>query len=280
MGPLPNRHPPEPGMQALSGRRILITRARHQADALAQALESHGAAVLAVPAIRIEPPTSWNALDAALQTLEQYDWLVLTSVNGVESFAARLRMLAETKLSGSQLLLPPARGLRVAAMGPATARALEAQGIAVDVIPEQYVAESLAASLRNRVFGQRILLVRAKVARDVLPAELEKVGARVDIVEAYQTVVPQESSVALRRIFSVPGQAPDAVTFTSSSTVTNFWRLLEESGLVWPPPLAAASIGPVTSRTLLAHGIEPVIEARVYTIPGLVDALCEWYERH
>ncbi len=266
-------------MQALSGRRILITRARHQADVLARALESHGAAVLAVPAIRIDPPASWDSLDDALKALDQYDWLVLTSVNGVEALGARMRALAGTRLTGGRLLLPPERGLRVAAMGPATARALEAQGIAVDVIPEQYVAESLAASLREQVFGKRVLLVRAKVARDVLPAELEKAGARVDIAEAYETVVPQESSAALRRIFALRDQGPDAVTFTSSSTVTNFWRLLDESGIVWPPSLAAASIGPVTSRTLLAHGIEPVIEARTYTIPGLVEALCEWYRR-
>ncbi len=275
--PLQPLHKAGRSMQALNGRRILITRARHQADALAQALEAHGAEVLAVPAIRIVPPASWDALDHALQALDTYDWLVLTSVNGVESLAARMRVLAGSRLAGARLVFPPVRGLRVAAMGPATARALEAEGITVDVVPEQYVAESLVASLRDRVFGQRVLLVRAKVARDVLPAELERAGARVDTVEAYETVVPQESSAALRSIFAAGAHAPDAVTFTSSSTVTNFWRLLAEAGLAWPPSLAAASIGPITSRTLLAHGIEPVIEARTYTIPGLVEALCEWY---
>lgn len=266
-------------MRALDGRRILITRARHQAAALAEALELQGAAVLAVPAISIQPPASWQPLDDALQRLGQYDWLVLTSVNGVQSLVTRLRTLASQRLEGARLLFPPARGLRVAAMGPATARALEEQGVPVEVIPEQYVAESLAASLRDRVFGQRVLLVRAKVARDILPAELERAGARVDVVEAYETAVPPESSAALRRIFSPEMQAPDAVTFTSSSTVTNFFRLLAEAGLSWHPAVAAASIGPVTSRTLLAHGIEPVIEAREYTIPGLVDALCVWYCR-
>jgi uroporphyrinogen-III synthase len=266
-------------MRALDGRRILITRARHQAAALAEALELQGAAVLAVPAISIQPPASWQPLDDALQRLGQYDWLVLTSVNGVQSLVTRLRTLASQRLEGARLLFPPERGLRVAAMGPATARALEEQGVPVEVIPEQYVAESLAASLRDRVFGQRVLLVRAKVARDILPAELERAGARVDVVEAYETVVPPESSAALRRIFSPEMQAPDAVTFTSSSTVTNFFRLLAEADLSWHPAVAAASIGPVTSSTLLAHGIEPVIEAREYTIPGLVDALCVWYGR-
>lgn len=265
-------------MKPLTGKKILITRARHQAQALAEALETLGAEVCAIPAIEIVPPDSYDALDAALLDARKYQWLILTSANGVEVLVERLQLLA------SRTLLPPGRGwnsadsISIAAMGPATARALEAHGLPADVVPEKFVAESLVEALRDQVFGQNVLLVRAKVARDVLPVELARAGAAVDVVDAYQTVVPAASCAALRQVFDRPGHLPDAVTFTSSSTVTNFFRLLEEAGVPgWPASMAAASIGPITSRTLLEHGIEPAVEAMEYTIPGLVGALCRWY---
>jgi uroporphyrinogen-III synthase len=167
--------------------------------------------------------------------------------------------------------------LKVAAIGPATARALGAVGLHVDEIPKQSIAESLAESLRDQVRGKNILLVRAKVARDVLPEELRNAGATVDVVDAYQTVVPATSADDLQRLFVASGQMPDAVTFTSSSTVTNFFRLLHEANIpAWPTAVAAASIGPITSQTLRHHGIEPAVEATNYTIPGVVEALCRW----
>jgi uroporphyrinogen-III synthase len=266
-------------MMPLAGRRLLITRARHQAAALSTALEEKGADVLAVPAIEVVPPDSYGPLDSALGNLTKYQWLILTSVNGVEVLAQRLKLLSRTMLSplaGSGA----SRSLGIAAMGPATARALEAHGLAVDVVPAKYVAESLVEALRDHVAGQNVLLVRAKIARDIVPVELENAGAHVDVVDAYQTVVPAASCAALREILERPSALPDAVTFTSSSTVTNFFRLLAETGASgWPASVAAASIGPITTRTLLAHGIEPVVEATEYTIPGLVDALCRWYAR-
>ncbi|MHB1675161.1 MAG: uroporphyrinogen-III synthase [Acidobacteriaceae bacterium] len=256
-------------MRPLTGRKILITRARHQAQSLATALEENGAAVIAIPAIEIIPPDSYGALDAALWNAQKYQWLVVTSVNGAEVLAQRLNALGV----GSGVL----DSLKIAAIGPATARALGELGLHVDEVPKQSIAESLVESLREQVSGQNVLLVRAKVARDVLPDELRKAGATVDVVDAYQTVVPATSADDVRLLFAAPSRLPDAVTFTSSSTVTNFFRLLHEANIAaWPTGVAAASIGPVTSQTLRQHGIEPAVEATEYTIPGLVAALCRW----
>ncbi len=256
-------------MKPLAGRKILITRARHQAQSLATALEENGAAVIAIPAIEIIPPDSYDALDAALWNAQKYRWLVVTSVNGAEVLAQRLRSLGV----GSGVL----DSLKIAAIGPATARALGELGLHVDEVPKQSIAESLVESLRPQVSGQNVLLVRAKVARDVLPEELRKAGATVDVVDAYQTMVPATSADDVRLLFAAPSRLPDAVTFTSSSTVTNFFRLLHEANIAaWPIGVAAASIGPITSQTLRQHGIEPAVEATEYTIPGLVAALCRW----
>ncbi len=257
-------------MKPLAGRKILITRARHQAHSLAATLEEKGAEVLAIPAIEIVPPDSFAALDAALLDAARYVWLVVTSVNGADVLADRLKALG--------LSVDVLSSVNIAVIGPATGRSMVAHGLHVDLTPKQAVAESLVESLlQEPITGQHILLVRAKVARDVLPEELRKAGATVDIVDAYQTVVPAASREALRQVFLEPSRLPDVVTFTSSSTVTNFLRLLQEAGIPgWPAKVAAASIGPITSQTLRDHGIEPIIEATEYTTPGLVAALCRW----
>lgn len=256
-------------MKPLAGRRILITRARHQAQSLASALEEKGATVVAIPAIEIVPPDSYDALDAALWNARRYQWLVVTSANGAEVLAERLSVL--------KLRIAALDVLKIAAIGPATARALGEMGLHVDEVPKQAIAESLVESLRDQVSGKNVLLVRAKVARDVLPEELRSAGAIVDVVDAYQTVVPTTSADDLRLIFAAASRMPDVVTFTSSSTVTNFFRLLHEANVsAWPTAMAAASIGPITSQTLRHHGIEPAVEATEYTIPGVVEALCRW----
>ncbi len=256
-------------MKPLVGRRILITRARHQAQGLTTALEAEGAEVLAIPAIEIVPPDSYAALDHALRNAHTYQWLILTSVNGVEVLVQRLQALAVSRAA--------LQDIKIAAIGPATARALAAHGFSVATVPKEYVAESLVDALRNQVAGQNVLLVRARVARDVIPAELDKAGAMVNVVDAYQTVVPAASCDALRNVFADSKNLPDAITFTSSSTVTNFFRLLHQAGFSeWPTGMAAISIGPITSRTLREHGIDPVAEAGEYAIPGLVAALCRW----
>ena len=246
--------------------RILVGRARHQASALSTELRNLGAQVLEIPFIEIRQPRSFKPLDSALKNLGDYDWLILTSVNGVEAMWARMRKLKLTRKS--------LQHVHIAAIGPATKKAIEQRGVKVDVVPKEYVAESVVRSLRRRVQGKRVLLVRAKVARDVIPRELRRAGARVDVVEAYETVVPQSSRVRLRAALKNPRRRPHVITFTSSSTVRNFMTLLGNSR-VHPSldGILTASIGPVTSSTLRELGLGVGVEAKEFTIPGLVDAI-------
>lgn len=248
----------------LSGVRILVGRARHQAGALSGELRKLGATVLEIPFIEIRQPRSFKPLDSALQTLDGYDWLILTSANGVEAMWKRLSKLRLTR---------NLKRLRVAAIGPATKKAMEQHGVKVDVVPKEYVAESVVRSLRRRVHGKRVLLVRAKVARDVIPRELRTAGAHVDVVKAYETVVPQSSRTRLRSALQNPRRRPHVVTFTSSSTVRNFAALLGARQTAGLDEIQLASIGPVTSSTLRELGLRVHITARKFTIPGLVEAI-------
>jgi uroporphyrinogen-III synthase len=250
--------------QPLSGVRVLVGRARHQASALSSELRKLGATVIEIPFIEIRKPRSFKPLDSALMSLATYDWLVLTSVNGVEAMWERLAKLHLTKTSFMHL--------GIAAIGPATRKAIEQRGGKVDVVPEEYVAESVVHSLRRRVKGKRVLLVRAKVARDVIPRELRRAGAEVDVVEAYETVVPQSSRVRLRSLLGNPRRRPHVVTFTSSSTVRNFMALLGPTKASIQG-VRLVSIGPVTSSTLRELGLRVDLEASEFTIPGLVAAI-------
>jgi uroporphyrinogen-III synthase len=247
--------------------RVLVGRARHQASALSTGLRSQGAKVLEIPFIEIRRPRSYQPLDSALKNLDQYDWLILTSVNGVEALWARVKHLRLTKKHF--------RHLRLAAIGPATKKAIEQHGLKVHVVPQQYVAESVVESLGGQGRGKRILLARARVARDVIPRELRKLGARVDVVEAYETVVPVRSRARLRTVFRQTKSRPDVVTFTSSSTVRNFAALLGKSRKL--DGMRFASIGPVTSATLRELGLKVDVEAKKYTIPGLIKAIREYF---
>jgi uroporphyrinogen-III synthase len=305
--------------QSLSGIRVLVGRARHQAGALSSELRRRGAEVIEIPFIEIRNPNSFQPLDAALKNLRSYDWLILTSVNGVEAMWERLEKLGllrnPSKARVFKRATPPhgrdfrrAVGLSngnsalsaevplpgIAAIGPATKKAIEQRGVRVDVVPQEYVAESVVRSLKNRVKGQRVLLVRAKVARDVIPRELRKAGAHVDVVEAYETVVPQSSRTLLRRALGNPRHRPHVVTFTSSSTVRNFVALLglptataqslqsrgaararAKSLLTNLEGIRLASIGPVTSSTLREVGLRVDVQAKEFTIPGLVKAIAQ-----
>ncbi len=260
----------------LSGVRVLVGRARHQASALSSGLRELGAEVLEIPFIEIRKPRSYKALDAALKNLPEYDWLILTSVNGVDALWQRLRKL---RMDGKAM-----RHLNIAAIGPATRKAIEQHGVKVNVVPREYVAESVVASLRRKVKRKRVLLARARVARDVIPRELRMLSARVDVVEAYETVIPQSSRRRLRAALQSP-KRPDVITFTSSSTVRNFVALLDESrGRISRvhtgtgptrdlKGIHLASIGPVTSSALRELGLTVDIEAAEYTIPGLITAI-------
>jgi uroporphyrinogen-III synthase len=271
--------------QPLAGVRVLVGRARHQAGALSTELRKLGATVIEIPFIEIRKPKSFKPLDSALKNLNGYDWLILTSVNGVEAMWQRLDKLkidfknawkgheftcvAHSKKQTSAL---PAKVLHIAAIGPATKKAIEQRGAKVDVVPEEYVAESVVQSLRRQVKGKRLLLVRAKIARDVIPNELRKAGADVDVVEAYETVVPRTSSTRLRNALANERQRPHVITFTSSSTVRNFVALQGKPSSRLAG-IRMASIGPVTSSTLREFGLRADIVAKEFTIPGLVEAI-------
>ena len=247
----------------LTGCRILVGRTRHQASALSKDLRKLGAQVIEIPFIEIRKPRSFHPLDSALNDIFAYDWLILTSANGVEAMWDRMKKLGVTNRS--------LRHLQVAAIGPATQKAIAKRGLKVDVVPQEYVAESVVHSLRNRVAGKRVLLVRAKVARDVIPEQLQTAGARVDVVEAYETVVPESSRSRLRSLMKSPRRVPHVITFTSSSSVRNFVALLGKTPHL--PGIKLASIGPVTSATLLELGLRADIEAAQFTIPGLIAGI-------
>ena len=240
----------------LHGVKIAITRARTASPAMAQQLNSMGAQVIEYPTIEIAAPLSFAALDEALANLEHYDWLIFTSANAVEAFAARLTA------SPRDL-----RGLRakLCTIGPATRKAVEAMHLKVDIVPHEYVAESLAQALAGQdMQGKRILIPRAAQARDTVPDALRAMGAQVEIAEAYRTLVPAS------------GEAPEAdwITFTSSSTVKNFIAL-NSPGTIGR--YKTASIGPITSETLRMHGIEPTVEAKPHTTEGVIDAILGYH---
>jgi uroporphyrinogen-III synthase len=252
--------------KALAGLRVLVGRARRQASALSAGLKALGADVIEIPFIEIRPPRSYEPLDAALERISEYGWLILTSVNGVEALAARMH---RAKIGPREL-----EHLKIATIGPSTRKATEKLGLKVWVMPQRYVAESVVESLRDKVGGQRVLLVRAAVARDVIPRELQKVGATVDVVEAYETVVPASSKKKLQSVMEDPKHRPHVLTFTSSSTVRNFVELL--GGRERRVPLDGirfASIGPITSATLREFGLPVHVEASEYTIAGLIGAI-------
>ena len=239
----------------LFGRSVVVTRAREQASELRHRLESLGAEVIELPAIAIEP------LAFDVPDLSRYAWLVFTSANGVAAFFDR--GLAPAGLDARALA-----GLRIAAIGPGTASALGGRGLRTDLVPERFVAESLLEAFPPPAAGgERVLLARAEHARDVLPAGLSERGYVVDVLAVYRTVTATHDSDALDRVRR--GNV-DALTFTSSSTVTNLCDLL---GDVPAPQPLVVSIGPVTSKTALERGLRVDIEASEHTIDGLVDAL-------
>jgi uroporphyrinogen-III synthase len=256
----------------LAGRRIAITRPREQADALARQLEALGARVTLLAAIRIAPIEDSAPLDAAIAQLGSYDWLVFTSVNGVAAFTERL---AATDHTWDE------RGLaQVAAIGPATAAALERAGVPVALMPDEYVAEGILDGL-GMVAGQRLLLARADIARRTLAEGLRLRGAEVDEVAAYRTIPQPVAPELIERILGDErGERVDAITFTSSSTALGLLQGLTATGRKPAEALrgvALAAIGPITAATLREHGLEPAVVAREYTIPGLTTALVAYF---
>jgi uroporphyrinogen III methyltransferase/synthase len=253
----------------LFGKRIVVTRARDQASDLVQALSDLGAECLECPTIRVAPPEDVGPLERAIAELNRFDWIVFTSVNGVSRFFERLFALGrDVRVLGH---------LRTAAIGPATAERLKSFGLASDLMPENYRAESVVAAFRGQnIGGKSILLPRAQEARQILPDELAAMGATVREVAAYRTEpVSHDSQALIERLATA---SVDLITFTSSSTVKNFKALLPEvrfGELLAGVP--AACIGPVTADTARQLGFDVRIEAQSYTIPGLCEAILAYY---
>jgi uroporphyrinogen-III synthase len=252
----------------LVNKRILITRTRPQASALAAQLEALGAIPILIPTIEIAPPPSFAALDAALTCLGTYDWLLFTSANAIEAFHRRAQFLHLTQLPR-----------HIAVIGPATLKAANAIGLTVDLVPPRYVGESLAESLLPEAPGKSFLFVRAAQARDTIPETLTAAGATVTIAEAYRNQLPPDSVQALHELFASRENYPDAITFTSASTARNLCTLLEAANLTFPPTITLASIGPITSEALRDLDHEPTIEAHEPTIPALVQSLVTYFSQ-
>ncbi len=250
-------------MTTEAGRRVLVTRGAGQASKLSDGLRTAGFIPVEVPVLEIQPPASYDGLDAAVRALGRYDWLVLTSANAVRALVERATLL--------QVALADSAALEVAAVGPATAREAETRGLRVTLLPESYVAESLVEALAEKTGGKRVLLARAEIARDVIPDALRAAGAEVDVVDAYRNGIPAAAPELLRAALAEPLAA---ATFTSSSSATHLKEAAEHAGIAFPlAGVAAVSIGPVTSATLRELGWEPATEAKPHDLAGLVAAL-------
>ena len=269
---------PEPGAgisddsgSPLRGRTIVITRARAQSDEITSQLEALGARVVHCPAIEAVPPVSWDPVDESIARIEQYDWIVFTSANGADYFLNRFRERASASITALA-------GSVICAIGPATARTLAAGGVEAQVIAEDSRAEGALKAIIDHAGGTdglrgvRFLMPRARIAREVLPEGLRLLGAQVDVVETYETVKPDVDGETIIRLFK---ENPiDVITFTSSSTVSNFAAMVGMSDL---SELLAntlvACIGPVTAETAVRHGLKKVIVPEFYNADALVEAI-------
>ncbi len=254
----------------LFGKRVLVTRAREQAGELSSLLAERGAEPVECPTIRIVPPASWAELDGAITDLSRYQWLVFTSVNGVKPFMERLRQKG--------LDARAVAGLRLCCIGPRTADALAAYGLRADVIPSDYQAEGLIEAMKAAgVTGQRVLIPRAAVAREILPEQLRALGADVQVVTAYRTVLPEVEIDRVKGLLQK--QALQVLTFASSSTVRNFCGLFsgrEEMRRVTSGAVVACN-GPITAKTAAEEGLVVTITAAESTIPALVEAIVQYF---
>ena len=249
----------------LSGKRIVVTRTRKQAGALSNQLRSLGADVLELPTIRIEPPTELREFGELVQDAHSYDWLIFTSPNGVDAFFEMFfKLYDDAREIG---------GVKIAAIGPATAQRVRDFHLNVDLHPEEFVAEAVVREFQKQggVENLRILLARAEKARDVLPRELSRLGAIVDEAFAYRTVPETRDITGARQRLLEEGA--DLITFTSSSTVENFLDLK----LPWRAGMKVASIGPVTSATARERGLTVDVEAKQHDIPGLVSVIRQFF---
>lgn len=256
------------GQGPLSGKRILITRARDQSSEFKTCLRNFGAEVIEFPTIEIVPPIAWNKVDQAINQLKFYDWIIFTSANGVHFFWQRLQEKGKNGLPSS---------LKICAIGPATANQLEKRKVSVDYIPKEYIAEAILKGFEKMAIkGKRILLARAQEARNVLPRGLRKMGAKVDVVEAYRTIKPKGRVKRLMQLLR--DEEIDVITFTSSSTVNHFFEILKGIDLQKAlKDIVIACIGPITAQTAKKWGIKVHIQPKKYTIQGLTQAIALYF---
>jgi len=258
----------------LFGRRIVVTRAREQASDFLEQLALLGADCIQFPTIEVVPPESWDPVDSALRQLSRYDWLLFTSVNGVKYFLDRLH--------GAGKDVRDLKGIRLGAIGPGTARAWSAMGIKPDLVPGEYRAEAVLEELgRSGVKGKRILIPRAASAREILPEGLREMGAEVDVVAAYRTIMPDHDVERVEKLFR-RGEI-HLITFTSSSTVSNFIAMFtgrEQEVKKWLEGVSVACIGPITAKTAERFGLRVDIVPPAYTIDSLTESIAESLQKN
>ncbi|HEY8186224.1 MAG TPA: uroporphyrinogen-III synthase [Pyrinomonadaceae bacterium] len=260
--------------QPLAGRTVVITRAQNQAAEFVTELEQYGAEVILCPTIEIRALESYERLDEAIEHLYGYDWLIFTSVNGVEHFFERLKSLGRNASDLDEL--------KVCAIGEATAARLRDLHVHVDVIPEEFKAEGVFAALERFVGGTdalrglNVLIPRASVARDYLPKALEQAGARVDVVPAYRTSLPE--NLDRGRVAAMLSGNGDCIAFTSSSTVKNLAQLFDTQDLSEAlAGVVIACIGDITATTAANYGLEVNIQPEEFTIPALARAIANYF---
>ena len=255
----------------LFGKKIIVTRSREQASDFSVLLEKYGAEPIEFPTIETVPPKDWKEIDRAIKNLPKYDWAIFTSINGVKYFVERLKKQGKD--------IRELKGIKICAIGPATAKAIEDLGIKVDLLPKEYRAESIITGLgKTKIKGRRFLLPRALKAREVLPEEIKRLGGKVDVVTAYRTVQPKEKTDEIRKMLRE--KRVDVVTFTSSSTVENFVNMFKRNEV--PGILngtRVACIGPITKDTATKLGIKTDIMPEKYTIPALTEAIGKYYKK-
>lgn len=258
----------------LAGKTIVITRARAQAEEFVSELKRYGADVVVCPTIQIKPLTDYTRLDEAIEHLYGYDWLIFTSVNGVDHFLERL---GQQQRDAHEL-----DEIKVCAIGDATAERLHNLHVHVDVVPSEFKAEGVYAALASFVGGEgalsglNILIPRASVARDYLPKALEKAGARVDVVPAYSTSLPDDLDKG--HVAAMLSGNADCIAFTSSSTVRNLGTLFDTQDLSGPlRNVVVACIGDVTATTADEYGLTVEIQPSEFTIPALAKAIAEYF---
>ena len=253
----------------LFGKRILITRPRGQVKIFVELLEKEGAIAIQFPTIETIPPDSWDALNNAIKKLDTYQWLIFTSANGVRFFMERLK--------ANKKDIRELKGIKICAIGPKTAASVKSLGIRVDAVPEKYIAEGVIEEMQKYgVKGKKILLPRASVARDILPQELKKMGAEIDVVDTYKTVKPVEKANEIKNMLK-NGEI-DVITFTSSSTVQNFMSYFNTDKKILKN-IIIASIGPITAKTVEEFGLKNAIVSDEHTIERFTEKITEYFRR-